>query len=164
MTRSYPDAVGSDEVTARWRALIPALSSDIHDDLTGRANSKERVAEIRYRYRSDLDRLHAEHVRFGITVLSLWSPDTYEDSPEFVNGDYFALSVGVPSGLAPWSAEVAENVPISLDYALCAHVPGPAQLPRGPLFLEGVPLVVRISHMVQPLTSQPKSSVARVPN
>src|SRR6201990_2423738 len=118
MTRSYPDAAGSDEGTPRCRALIPALSSDVDDDLTGRANSRERVAEIRYRYRSDLDRLHAEHVWFGITVLSLWSPDTYEDSSEFVNGDYFALSVGVPSGLAPWSAEVAANVPISLDYAL----------------------------------------------
>ena len=144
MTRMYPEAAGSDEVTARWCALIPALSSDVADDLTGQANSKERVAEIRHRYRSELDRLHAEHVWFGITVLSLWSPDTYEDSPEFVNGSYFALSVGFPSGLAPWSAEVAADVPTSLDYALCAHVPGPSQLPRGPLFLEGVPLVVRI--------------------
>lgn len=82
--------------------------------------------------------------------------------PRFVNSEYFALSVGVPSGLAPWSAEVAPNVPSSLDYALCARVPGPAQLPRGPFFLEGVPLVILIWHRFQPLSSQPACAESAV--
>jgi hypothetical protein len=58
---------------------------------------------------------------------------------------------GAPSGLAPWSPELAAGAARALDYALCANVPDKEHLPSGPLFLEGVPLVVRIWKMTQPL-------------
>jgi hypothetical protein len=151
MTSSDSEAEGRAEVTARWRRLIPALSSEPGDDLTGRANSLERVRAIKVRYRADLERLLPERIHFSISLLSLWSAASYEDRPDFVEDDRFALSVGAPSGLAPWSPELAAGAARALDYALCANVPDKEHLPSGPLFLEGVPLVVRIWKMTQPL-------------
>lgn len=99
-----------------WRARIRGLSTDPASDLSGVANDEARV-------RSNWDRHRAEFmgvpgvVSFGITGLGLWAP---------LRGDERFGTRGV------------------LDGALSVGVRDVESLPRGPLFVEGVPVVVRV--------------------
>jgi hypothetical protein len=65
-----------------------------------------------------------------------------KERPDLTHADDFRLSVGIPSGLSPWTDPAA--APAALDYALSVTVPDESHLPQGSLFLEGVPLVVGI--------------------
>jgi hypothetical protein len=136
------EAAGRSEVTARWCSLFPALSTDPEDDLTGLENDYERVKAVLDRYRSELQRLVPTGAGTGITGLCVWSPVSRDDRPDLTSADDFRLSVGVPSGLSPWTDPAV--APAALDCALSVAVPDESQLPQGPLFLEGVPLVVGI--------------------
>jgi len=136
------EAAGRSEVTARWCSLLRALSTDPEDDLTGLENDYERVKAVLDRYRSELQRLVPTGAGTGITGLRVWSPVSREERPDLTHADDFRLSVGVPSGLSPWTDPPA--APAALDCALSVTVPDESHLPQGPLLLEGVPLVVGI--------------------
>jgi hypothetical protein len=110
------DSEGRAEVTALWRDRIPAVSTDAPSDLTGVANDEARVDRIRERYCSDFMAVPGV-VSFGMTKLWVWAQRRGEEASESRGALDGALSVGV--------REVAS-------------------LPRGALFLEGVPVVVRV--------------------
>jgi len=110
------DSAGRAEVMALWRARIPALSTDGSSDLTGVANDEARVARIRERYCSDFMTLPGV-VSFGMTKLWVWAQR--------------------------WGEQPSERRGV-LDGALSVGVREVASLPRGPLLVEGVPVVVRI--------------------
>src|ERR1700728_1905513 len=105
------DSAGRAEVTALWRARIPALSTDTDSDLTGVANDEARVDRIWERHCSDFMALPGV-VSFGKTKLRVWAQHCGEQPSERRGVLDGALSVGV--------REVGS-------------------LPRGPLFVEGVP-------------------------
>ena len=98
-----------------------------------------------------------------MTRLSCWSPALRDDRPDLTRAGDFALSVGIPSDLSPppppedraagWAA---------VDYALTVSVHHESQLPRGPLYLDGVPLVIRITRprSVAPLETQVPAALA----
>jgi hypothetical protein len=109
-------AVGSEAVTERWCSEIPALSTDPKSDLTGRTNDEDRVNRVRAGYCEAFMRLPGV-VSFGMTRLSAWSRRMGEEAPASDKLLDFAISVGV----------VDES-----------------GLPAGPLFIEGVPVVVRV--------------------
>jgi hypothetical protein len=138
------EAEGRSEVTARWCLAIPAFSTDPASDLTGRANRYQRVQGILGRYRRELSRLVPTGAGAGITRLSCRSPASRDDRPDLTHANGFALSAGVPSGLPPSVPEDHETCWAALDYALMVMVPDESHLPRGAVFLQGVPLVVRI--------------------
>jgi hypothetical protein len=77
---------------------LPALSSDLGDDLTGLENVYERVKAVLDRYRSELQRLVPTGAGTGITRLCVWSPVSREERPDLTRADDFRLSVGVPPG------------------------------------------------------------------
>ena len=110
------DSEGRVEVTALWRHRIPPLSTDAASDLTGVANDDARVDRIREQYCSDSMAVPGV-VSFGMTKLSVWAQH---------RGDEPSESRGV------------------LDGALSVGVRDAASLPRGPLFVEGVPVVARV--------------------
>jgi hypothetical protein len=110
------DSEGRTDVAALWRARIPALSTDAASDLTGVANDEVRVDRTRERYCSEFMALPGV-VSFGMTKLRVWAQRLGDEPSE-------------PRGV--------------LDGALSVGVRDGASLPRGPLFVEGVPVVVRI--------------------
>jgi len=136
--------IGCAGFTARWRALIPALSSDPGETLTGIANDYERVHEIAERFRPEFTRLVPGGVGFGITGLSVWSPWNGEELSGARRGLGFVLSVGVLSVLSTWKEGDDDGAREARDHALFVGVPHESHLPRGPLFIEGVPLVIWI--------------------
>jgi hypothetical protein len=120
------DSEGRVEVTALWRDRIPALSTDAASDLTGVANDEARVDRIRERYCSDFMAVPGV-VSFGMTKLWVWAQRRGEEPSE---------SRGV------------------LDGALSVGVREVASLPRGPLFVEGVPVVVRVVGVPRRVSTQ----------
>jgi hypothetical protein len=127
------------------RALLPALSTDPASDLTGRANGHERVLGVLERHRRELQSLVPNGAGTGMTRLSCWSPAARDDRPDLTHAGDFALSRGVPSGLS--SLDIPEDHATgwaALDYAVSVSVPDETHLPWGPLYLDGVPVVVRI--------------------
>jgi hypothetical protein len=147
-------AEGRLEVAVAWCALLPQLSTDFADDLTGIANDYERASEILERYRARLAGLCPNGVGTGLTGLSVWSPlSACERSAG--RRLLFGLSRGVPSGLSPSTGEESNRV--QLDFALLISVRDESDLPRGPLFLEGVPLVV---HVHGPGSNRPLSPIS----
>jgi hypothetical protein len=123
---------------------MPALSTEVDSDLTGSANGYERVRAILGQYRQELQALVPEGLGTGITRLCCWAPASRTERPDLTRSGDFALCVGVPSGLSPFDPEEPPIGQVALDYAIAVTVSDESQLPRGPLFLEGVPLVVRI--------------------
>lgn len=122
-----------------------AVTAEPTSDLSDTANSYHREQEILKRYRGELQGLVPMGAGTGITRLSCWSPASPTDRPELTQAEDFALSLGIPSGLSPLLApESPATGREALDYAVAITVPGESDLPRGPLYLEGVPLVVRI--------------------
>jgi hypothetical protein len=104
-------------VSDLWCSEIPGLSSDRASDLTGRANDDQRVDAVRARYCRAFMRLPGV-VSFGKTRLSVWSRRMGAQAP---------VSAGV------------------LDGALIVGVLDDSYLPGEPLFIEGVPVVVRVT-------------------
>jgi hypothetical protein len=93
------------------------LSGDPTSDLTGRANDQRRVDRARARHCEAFMRLPGV-VSFGMTRLSVWSRRGRLEEPP---------SAGL------------------LDFALIVGVLDDSYLPRGPLFVEGVPVVVHVA-------------------
>ena len=157
------EAEGRPEVTARWCLVLPALSTDPASDLTGRANGPERVRDVLHRYRRELQSLVPYGAGTGMTRLSCWSPALRDDRPDLTRAGDFALSVGIPSDISPPpSPEDRAAGWAAVDYALTVSVHHESQLPRGPLYLDGVPLVIRITRprSVAPLEAQVPAALA----
>jgi hypothetical protein len=129
--------------------LLPALSIDPSDDLTGQANSAERVRSILETSRARFQRLIPTGVGTGMTRLVIWAPVSRTASKTIVGGlANMVISREVPSALAPLSGnETADEGRATLDHALMLSVPDELNLPRGALFYDGVPLVV---HIIRP--------------
>jgi hypothetical protein len=100
-----------------WCSEIPELSSDPVGDLTGRTNDGRRVDGVRARYCVVFMGLPGV-VSFGMTRLSVWSSRAGVHAPAF---------------------------PEVLDWALSVGVLDDSYLPGGPLFVEGVAVVVRVT-------------------
>jgi hypothetical protein len=132
----------------------PQLSTDSADDLTGIANDYDRAKEILERYRARLAGPAPDGVCTGLTALSVGSALSASERSAG-RGPLFAQSRGVRSGLSPWTGE--EPTRVQLDTALFIGVSDESYLARGPLFLEGVPLVV---HVVRPDSIQPLSEMS----
>jgi hypothetical protein len=122
----HVNSEGRADVTALWCARIFALSTDAASDLTGVANDEARVDRIRERYCSDFLALPGV-VSFGMTKLWVWAQGRGEE----------------PSGSRGL-----------LDGALSVGVRDVASLPQGPLFVEGVPLVVRVIGVPRRVSTQ----------
>jgi hypothetical protein len=147
------DVQGDAEMTEYWRSVVPALSVNTTDDQTDIGNDLRRTAEVRQRYMLELKHLARRQggtsfARSGLTRLSDWSPLTSEERRTARPDSPFALCRGVPSGLSGTSAPLEAD----LDFALLVSVPPPF-LPAGPLFLDGVPLVIHRHRPVRPLPS-----------
>ena len=108
-------------MTAGWDDALPGLSHDPDDDLTGKANDYERVRDVQQRYGDALMRMPGVHGH-GLTRVAV------------VRG-----SAGTAS-----SAETA-------DWVISVHVLPGAAAPTPPVFLDGVPLIVRRSEMARAL-------------
>jgi hypothetical protein len=148
------DVEGDVEMTEYWRSVLPALSVGSADDQTGIANDLRRAAGVRQRYMLELKHLARREggsafVRSGLTRISDWSPLTSEERKTWRPDSPFALCRGVPSGL---SGRASTDSEADLDFALLVSVPPPF-LPAGPLFLDGVPVVVHRHRPVRPLPS-----------
>jgi hypothetical protein len=145
------DVVGDAEMTEYWRSVIPALSVDSGDDQTDVANDRRRVASVRQLYALDLKHLTQTQrsrgfVTSSLTRISDWSQLTPEERHTSRPNSPFVLCRGVPSGLS--SADRSSDD--GLDFALLVSVPPPF-LPAGPLFLDGVPVVVHGHRPIRPL-------------
>jgi hypothetical protein len=147
------DEIGDHEQTEHWRSVLPDLSLDPGDDLTEVANTGSRVAEIRQHYARDFKHLTGPRGSWhgstatGLTRLCDWSPLTNQEQTDGRGDSPFALSRGVPSGLAHNRRPLSEG---ALDFAIRVSVPPPF-LPRGLLLLDGVPLVVHRRRPFRPL-------------
>jgi hypothetical protein len=138
-------ALGQATTRDRWLARLPALSDDLATDLTGEANDQARVGSILNARRSDLQGLRDDGaVGTGLTRLSIWKPTTCQERPTLTRDHDFALIRGVPCCHAPIAIESPEQARDALDHALALIVPDAADLPFGPLFLQGAPLVIQI--------------------
>lgn len=105
------------EVTDLWCSAVPALAKNQAAELTGRVNDQAQVDEVRERYCDALARLPGV-VALGTTRLSVWSEDRKEELPS--------------SSHAP-------------DHAIFVGVEEESDVPEFSLFLEDVPIVVRVT-------------------
>jgi hypothetical protein len=108
-----------------WCPQIPELTADRKTDLTGKANTYSRVAAINGRYGSSILRRCRGVVGVGVSTYRVLRQRK--------------RNLGPP-------ARATET-----DYVLLVNVKAASDLPDGPLFLEGVPLVFRVSGEIHAL-------------
>jgi hypothetical protein len=143
------DLEGTIEMTEHWRSVVPDFSVELASDLTDVANDHRRVELVRQRYALELKHLGGRK-RSGVSSLtrvSDWVPATAQERQTPRQGVPFALCRGIPSVLAEVDPDRALD---GLDYAILVPVGRPL-LPRGPLLLDGVPLVIRCFSRDRPL-------------
>jgi hypothetical protein len=134
------DVEGEITMTEHWRSVVPDLSIDLAGDQTDIDNDRRRVEHVRQRYTLELKHVGGyKHVGMtSLTRISDWVRLTPEERKAPRPRVPFALCRGVASVLAQPDPDRAED---GLDYAIRVQV-GPGLLPRGPLLLDGVPLVI----------------------
>ena len=136
-------------MTEHWRSVVPDLSVALDDDQTDLANDRRRAESVRQRYALELKHIGGRK-RGGmssLTRVSDWVAATPQERQARPQGVPFSLCLGVPSVFAEPDTKRALD---GLDYAILLTV-GPALLPRGPLLLDGVPLVIRCGGLNRPL-------------
>jgi hypothetical protein len=151
------DEIGDAEQTEHWRSVLPELSVDPGEDLTGVSNGLERVAAIRQQHVLEFKHLTGPRGSWhgstatGLTRVSDWSALTEREQTEERLGSPFALCRGVASGLIQRLDLPAGG---DLDFAIRVSVP-PTFLPLGLLLLHGASIVV---HRVRPFRTMPGSA------
>lgn len=145
------DYTGSAEMTEYWRRVVPALSVRTDEDRSDVDNDRWRVRLVRERYALELKHIGASgNLKLAtsrLTRLCEWSALTPQERSTGRRDSPFALCRGVPSGL---SFQAHTQPQEGLDFAVLISVP-PELLPSGPLFLEGVPIVVQAHHRFRPV-------------
>lgn len=158
------DFEGHESRVEYWRSIVPDLSVAPDADQTGTENSVGRVADVHQRYLLELKQIgrrggigaHSE-----LTRISDWSPLDEQERGEGRPRSPFALCRGVPAGLC--RAPCSESWHDALDFGVMIWtVPG--LMPRGALFLDGVPLVIARRPPNQPLVNTERSAgIAVIP-
>jgi hypothetical protein len=145
------DFEGHESRVEYWRSIVPALSVSPDADQTGTENSLGRVAGVQQRYLLELKRIGGGMgARSELTRVSDWSPLAELERREGRSRSPFALCRGVPSGMR--RAPRSEGWQEALDFALMVWTV-PALMPRGALFLDGVPLIIARRPPNQPLAN-----------
>lgn len=147
------DFDGHESRVEYWRSIVPALSVAPNTDRTGTENSVRRATDVQRRYLLELKQIGRSGgviaARSELTRISDWSPLDEEERREGRAQSPFALSRGVPSGLC--RAPRSDGWQDALDFAVMVWTV-PDLMPRGALFIDGVPLVIARRPPNQPLT------------
>ena len=138
-------------MTEYWRSIIPDILLGPPGDAGETRSTLGKAAEVRSRYVLEIKHLGRSTrssigATTGITRTSEWSPLTPEERQNGRPGSPFALCLGIPSG----RADTDQASPGGPDFAILVHV-GADLLPKGALFLGGVPLVVHRHRRFRPL-------------
>ncbi len=118
MTRDRSEEPRSEEIAEEWCCAIPAISKSSREDVARHGTDRARVGEVWDRYREQVMHLPGV-VEFRRTRLAIWAEATAQ--------------------------ERADTSQPRRDHALYVGVLDNGHQPSGPLLLEGVPLVVRVT-------------------
>jgi hypothetical protein len=155
MSENLEQLLGRSDVAQRWMALVPGLT--MGGDVPGRGCSIDDVRDVMVRHRGPLAKLEREKIWFTPTLLSLWAPVDEADWTSELSGEAdFALSFGEPCRVT--RVDPGRSDP--QGYGLCAKVPNASAMPRGALYLDGVPLVIRIWRQTIPLGDREAASAS----